>query len=169
MFTRAALTALLCLPFAIPASAASSWPGDAPSIGGAIAATAIGQHCAGTLTPAEIDELAVYQAKAIGEFAQQSGETQEDPAAFIARVARELTATYTGKYRDPAACDATADFEARDMLERVRKVMATGKPVLLETPSSDTPLPAQPALAGEVRVSPVTTKGTRVGHAVRPV
>lgn len=136
----AVLAAILSLPLAATASAASSWPGDAPSIGGAIAATAIGQHCAGTLTPAEIDELAVYQAKAIGEYAHQPGVTNEDPATFIERIARDLTATYSAKYRDAAACDATAAFEARDMLARVRNVMATGKPVLS---------PAQPAVAGE--------------------
>jgi hypothetical protein len=135
--THAALTALLCLPLAIPASASSSWPGDAPSLGGAIAAKVIGQRCAGVLAPAEIGELEAFQSRATAELAERPVTGNEDGKAFTDRLARMLTQTYSDKYRDPAACDANAAGEARDMLQRVRTVMAGGKPVLPDTDDLD--------------------------------
>ena len=42
---------------------------------------------------------------------------------------RRLTETYSEKYRDPKACDAEAAEEAQDTLMKIRKAMATGKPL----------------------------------------
>jgi hypothetical protein len=128
--TRAALTALLSLPLTMPAFATSAWPGDSPSLGGAIAAKVIGQQCAGVLTSLEIGELDTFQSKATAELAQRPGSGNEDGKQFTERLVRMLTQTYSTKYRGPAACDAQATVEARDMLQRVRNVMAGGKPVL---------------------------------------
>ncbi|MDO9383696.1 MAG: hypothetical protein Q7T86_12610 [Hyphomicrobiaceae bacterium] len=136
----AALTALLCLPLAMPASATSAWPGDTPSLGGAIAAKVIGQQCAGVLASAEIGELDAFQTKATAELAQRPGSGNEDGKQFTERLVRMLTQSYSTKYRDPAACDARATAEARDMLQRVRNVMVGGKPVLPD-PNDPTRVP----------------------------
>lgn len=132
-FTRAAALAVLSLPLATSASAASTWPGEAPSIGGAIAARTIAEKCDGFLSAAEMEEIAAYQAKATDEFARRPADAEIDPPALIEHVVRTLTAAYSAKYANPAACDGAAAEEARDMLARIRKVMAGGKSVLADT------------------------------------
>lgn len=126
---RAALTALLCFPLALPASAASSWPGDTPSIGGAIAAKVIGQQCEGVLAPAEIGELDAFLSRALHEFAHRPGIDTAETKKFDDRFVPMLTEDYTIKYRDPAACDAAAADEARDMLRRVRVTMVSNRTI----------------------------------------
>lgn len=126
---RAAALALLCLPLALPASAASSWPGNTPSIGGAIAAKVIGQQCEGVLAPAEIGELDLFLSRALHEFAHRPGTNTADTQKFDDRFVPMLTETYTNQYRNPAACDAAAADEARDMLRRVRVTMVSSRTI----------------------------------------
>lgn len=126
---RATLTALLCLPLALPASAKSSWPGDTPSIGGAIAAKVIGQQCEDVLAAAEIGELDAFLARALREFAHRPGIDTAETKKFDERFVPMLTEDYTKKYRNPAACDAAAAEEARDMLRRVRVTMVSNRSI----------------------------------------
>jgi hypothetical protein len=128
--------ARFCLKLALSGAVASPagayrWPGEEAGPGAAIAARVIGQHCVGLLSASEIGELDAYIAKATSEW-KRKAEAQKNnsyrspsPEAIM----RQLTETYTKKYRDPLACDADAGEEARDMLMRVRKAMASGKPI----------------------------------------
>ncbi len=42
---------------------------------------------------------------------------------------RRLTETYSKKYSDSRACDADAAEEAQDTLQKIRKAMASGRPL----------------------------------------
>jgi hypothetical protein len=115
-----------------PPAMAYKFPGEGPSPAGAIAAKAIGQQCPGILSPAEIEELDAYLAKDASETARIEAEKRKDPAyrPFPNEEFRKnLTEDYEKKYRDPRNCDADAAEEARDMLQRVRKAMASGMPL----------------------------------------
>jgi hypothetical protein len=124
------LALVLCGSVATPASA-YKWPGDNASLGSAIAARVIGQQCAGILSASDISELDAYLAKAASELAKKPDARKHsvDGAPFHTTLMRDLTETYTSKYRDPKARDADAIEETQDTLQKVRKAMATGKPI----------------------------------------
>jgi hypothetical protein len=124
------LMLVLCGSFAAPASA-YKWPGDNASLGSAIAAKVIGQRCAGVLSASDIGEIDAYLAKAASELAKKpdARKYSVDDTPFHETLMRRLTETYTTKYRDPRACDSDAAEEAQDTLQKVRKVMAAGKPL----------------------------------------
>jgi hypothetical protein len=120
---------VLCMTLATPAMA-YKWPGDSPSLGGAISAKVIGKSCPGVLSAAEIAELEAYLARAASEQARENKERAGKDASYrplpFDTFSADLTARYESKFRDPKACDADAAEEARDMLQRVRKTMAGG-------------------------------------------
>jgi hypothetical protein len=113
---------MLCGPL-VASAMAYKWPGDAASLGSAVAAKVIGFECKGVLTAAELGELDAYLTKAADELAQRQTQMGDDgyrspaPAAIV----QVLTEAYTTKYRDPRACDAGATEQARDTLDKVRK------------------------------------------------
>jgi hypothetical protein len=127
---RLGLTLGLCGSVAAPASA-YKWPGDSASLGSAIAAKVIGHQCAGALSASDIGELDAYLAKAVSELAKKPDAMKNNVKGtpFHEVMVRDLTETYTKKYRDPKACDADAAEEAQDTLQKVRKAMSTGKPL----------------------------------------
>jgi hypothetical protein len=131
LYARIALSLLLCLPAAAPATA-RIWEGAGASPGGAIAAKAIGQYCPGVLSRPEIDELDAYLAKDASEQRKKDDEaTQRDsgykPFAFE-EFRRNFAAHMVEKYSNAKNCDADSAEEARDMLQRIRKLLATGSP-----------------------------------------
>ncbi|MEQ1695046.1 MAG: hypothetical protein ABL901_04320 [Hyphomicrobiaceae bacterium] len=109
---------------------AYKFPGDDPAIGGAVAAKIIGQFCSGTLSETESKEIDAYLAKASIEWTKneerQKNKGYSSPSAQD--LIRMLSETYSNKYKSPSACDDGAKEEARDILEKVRKVMAAGGP-----------------------------------------
>jgi hypothetical protein len=111
---------------------AYKWPGRAPAPGGAISAKVIGQNCAGVLSGHEIGEIDAYLGKAGRELDARA----EPGAPNFETFASGLTATYQAKFGDPAACDADAVEEARDMLQRIRLAMVSGAPLY---PAADDP------------------------------
>jgi hypothetical protein len=121
---------VLCGSVAAPASA-YKWPGENAGLGSAIAAKVIGQQCAGLLSASDIREVDAYLAKAARELATKpdAQKNSVNGTSFHEALIRDLTETYTKKYRDPKACDADAAEEAQDTLGKIRKAMATGKPL----------------------------------------
>lgn len=119
---------LLALVAAGPAHA-YKWPGTAPAPGGAIAAKVIGQNCPGVLTAYEMGELDAYLDKAARELDARA----EPGAPPFATFAAALTETYQAESR---ACATDVEEEARDMLQRVRRVMASSAPLY---PAADDP------------------------------
>ena len=115
---------------AAPASA-YKWPGEKASLGSAIAAKVIGQQCVGTLSASDMREIDTYLDKSAEELARKpdARKYSVNGAPFHETVTQRLTETYTKKYSDPAACDADAFEEAQDTLQKVRKAMASGKPL----------------------------------------
>ena len=115
---------------AAPASA-YKWPGENAGLGSAVAAKVIGQQCAGLLSASDIRELDAYLAKSASELAKKPDAMKYsvNGAPFHETLMQRLTETYTKKYSDPKACDADAFEEAQDTLQKVRKAMATGKPL----------------------------------------
>jgi hypothetical protein len=105
---------------------AYKWPGDGASVGSVLSAKIIGQQCQGVLSASEIAELDAYLAKAASEWAADAANAGFSFEKFVSG----LSADYAAKFRDPKACDGDATEEAQDTLQRVRKAMATGKPVL---------------------------------------
>ena len=63
LMSRIIGTALAASLIASP-SYASKFPGNEPSLGGAVATKAIGQHCSGVLAAPEAAEIDAYIAKA---------------------------------------------------------------------------------------------------------
>jgi hypothetical protein len=128
--TRLGLILLLCGCVSTPAFA-YKWPGDKASLGSAIAAKVIGQQCAGVLSASDIGELTLYLAKAAAELASKpdAPKSSADGTPFHEMLMRRLTETYTKKYHDPKACDADATEEAQDTLQKVRKAMASSRPL----------------------------------------
>jgi hypothetical protein len=122
-----------------------TWPGDAPSLGGAIAEKVVGQHCRDVLTPAEITELDAYMARDAEETARKKSDGSAPFPTDLFR--KKLTADLEAKYRDPQNCTGEAALEARSMLRRVQKVMASSEPLHPET--------AKPHV-GEVTIARVT-------------
>ena len=125
--------------FALALAAASSipqfsqaykFPGDDPSLGSAVATKIIGQFCSGTLSQSESAEIDAYIAKATSEW--QKNEERKKNKGYSSLSAQEivriLTQTYSDKYKSTSACDDGATEEARDTLEKVRKLMAAGGP-----------------------------------------
>ena len=127
---RVGLMLVLCGSVATPAPA-YKWPGDNASLGSAIAAKVIGQQCAGMLSASEIGEIDAYLGRAADELARKPDVLKHsaDGTPFHETLMRDLTQTYTAKYRDAKACDADAAEEAQDTLQKVRTAMATGKPL----------------------------------------
>jgi hypothetical protein len=119
------LAFMLWGPILTPATA-YKWPGDGASVGSALSAKIIGQQCQGLLSASEIVELDAFLAKAASEWIADAS----SPSISFERFVSGLSAEYVAKYRDPKACDAEAIEEPQDTLQRVRKAMATGKPVL---------------------------------------
>lgn len=103
--------------------------GASASIGGAISAKSIGRHCSGVLAPSEIAELDTYLAKASKEW--EARRVNKKGLSFD-EIASALAQTYESKYRDLKTCDADATEEARDSLQRIRKAMASGKPLFAD-------------------------------------
>jgi hypothetical protein len=124
------LVALLCGAVASPA-VAYKWPGERASLGSAVAAKVIGQQCAGILSAPDIRVLEAYLAKAASELAKKPDAMKYsvNGVPFHETLMRRLTETYSQKYRDPLACDAETTEEAQDTLQKIRKEMATGKPL----------------------------------------
>lgn len=122
---RIAIACLACTLLAAPALA------DRESVapGAAVAAKVIGQKCAGALTSAEIGELDAYLAKDAGE-SVKAMEAKAKAGGYNGPSMQQLQATLTDslskKYSDPANCNTTTMAQARDMLDRVRRVTATG-------------------------------------------
>jgi hypothetical protein len=132
LYARIALRLFLCLPAVAPATA-RIWEPEGASPGGAIAAKVIGQHCPGVLSQSEIDELDAYLARDASERRKKAEEaTKQDsgykPFAFE-KFRRNFAARMVEKYSNAKNCDAGSAEEARDMLQRIRKFMATGSPV----------------------------------------
>lgn len=116
---------------ALPQSAkAYKFPGEDPAIGGAVAAKIIGQFCSGTLSEPDSKEIDAYLAKASTEWTKneerQKSKGYSSPS--VQDLIRMLSETYSNKYKNSSACDDGAREEARDILEKVRKVMAAGGP-----------------------------------------
>ena len=112
---------------------AGKWPGEGASFGGAIAARVIGQLCPSVLSTSDIAEIDPYITKYLSESValEQKKSKQRDYKPFpLDELLQNLTKTYEAKYRDPQNCDADAAEEARDMLQRVRKAMATSGPLI---------------------------------------
>ncbi len=108
--------------------------GALPSLGGVVDAKVIGQHCSGTLSAPEIAELDAYLVKAGKEWPELEEELKKKlkdyrPISFE-EVVQDLTDTYTRKFRDPKNCGPGATEMAQDMLQRVKKMMASGAAVL---------------------------------------
>jgi hypothetical protein len=127
---RFGLALVLCGSVAAPTSA-YKWPGDSAGLGSAIAAKVIGQQCVGLLSASDIRELDAFLAKSLSELAKKPDAMKYsvNGTPFHETLARRLTETYTNKYRDPMACDADAAEQAQDTIQKVRKAMATGKPL----------------------------------------
>jgi hypothetical protein len=131
LLPRIGLLAALCGATIAPA-AADKWPGDTAGLASAISAKVIGQHCAGLLSASDIREIDAYLAKAARELLAK---TPDAPTGSVDGVPshevlmRELAQRYQTKYGDPTACDADAAEEAQDTLRKVRKAMASGKPL----------------------------------------
>jgi hypothetical protein len=129
-YARLGLMLVLCGSFAVPAMS-YKWPGDGAGPGGAVAAKVIGLQCLAVLSASELGEFDAYLAKFADELAKKT-EAQKDSTyrtPSLETLIKAWTETYTKKYSDPQACDADAAEEACDMLQRVRKAMATGKPL----------------------------------------
>jgi len=110
---------------------AYKFPGDGAPLGGVVATKVIAQSCAGTLTAPEIAELDAFIGKAAAAMDTKDAADEKGrgyKTLNSGELIKALTETYTAKYRDPANCNAGSTEEARDMLERVRKVMAAGGP-----------------------------------------
>jgi hypothetical protein len=82
---------------ASPPAVGYKFPDDNPSPGGAVAAKAIGQQCAGVVSDADIRELDQYLAKAAGELAatQDAQQNRVNGRPFLDVLVGDLTATYT--------------------------------------------------------------------------
>jgi hypothetical protein len=82
---------------ASPAAIGYKFPEDNPSPGGAVAAKAIGQQCAGVVSDADIRELNRYLAEAAGELAATPDVQQNrvNGRPFPDVLVGDLTATYT--------------------------------------------------------------------------
>ena len=81
----------------------------------------------------DIAEIDPYITKYLSESValEQQKSKQRDYKPFpLDELLQNLTKTYEAKYRDPQNCDADAAEEARDMLQRVRKAMATSGPLI---------------------------------------
>ena len=109
---------VVCLS-ATPATA-DKWPADGASPGGVVWTKVIGQKCPGVLTASEMVELDAYLAKAGSEWV---GDPVLAGMSFD-RFVTELSARYADDY--PQRCGEDAEG-ARDMLQRVRAVMPTGR------------------------------------------
>jgi hypothetical protein len=81
-------------------------------------AKVIGQKCAGVFAASEMAEFDAYLTQAA---------TEMRPGFDFAKFVTSLSADYARNYPDRCDADAT---EARDILQGVRKVMASGKPLL---------------------------------------
>jgi hypothetical protein len=112
-------------------AAAYKWPGENAALGSAIAAKVIGKQCVGTLSASDMREIDAYLEKSADELARKPDARKYavNGVPFHETVTQRLTETYTKKYSDPAACDADAFEEAQDTLQKVRKAMASGKPL----------------------------------------
>jgi hypothetical protein len=128
-FSQYAVASVLLMSLAGPAMA-YKWPGEGPSIGGAISAKAIGKHCNGVLSATEVAEFDAFLTKAAADYAAVEQEKAAKKLGYIPLSLETITAglskDYDNKYRDGQACDTDASEEARDMLKRVRKMMAAG-------------------------------------------
>jgi hypothetical protein len=124
-----AAASILFLSLAGPAMA-YKWPGDGPSIGGAVAAKSIGRHCKGVLTGADMAEIETFLSKAAADYAAVEKERAASRHGYKPRsldsILAALATSYDGKYGDGGACGGSAAEEARDMLARIRKMMAAG-------------------------------------------
>jgi hypothetical protein len=98
----------------------AKWPGDRASPGGALAAKAIGQECR-VFNASEIAELDAYLTRARQEM------TRTQPSFDYDKFSAKLSADYAAKYNDPKACTSDATEEAKDLLDRVRTAMKTGR------------------------------------------
>jgi hypothetical protein len=103
---------------------ANSWgpSGQRPVPGSVVWARVIGQKCAGVFSTSEMAEFDAYLAQAAAEMAADPKEAGFDFPKFVSA----LSADYAQDY--PSRCDADAT-EARDILQGVKKVMASGKPL----------------------------------------
>ena len=112
------------------------YEGQGASPGGVIAAKAIGKYCSGSLSASEIGELDAYLAKAAkewleGEEAKKQKNKDYQPLSFEKKFVDPVTDVFAKKYSDPKNCGAGATEAARDMVQRVRGVMASGAPALI--------------------------------------
>jgi hypothetical protein len=102
---------------------ANHWRPDDVVPGSVVWAKVVGEECPGVLSASEIAELDAYLAKAAAEW---EGDPKS-PGFSFKKFATDLAGTYAGSYPKECAGDAA---EARDILQRARKAMATGKPLL---------------------------------------
>ena len=98
---------------------AEKWPGEDAPPGGAIAAKVIGQSCSGSLDKREIAELEDYIAQRRAEF--MAGDSDQQHLAKY--LFPQLDRAYQSDYSDPSRCTADTTEMARDMLQRVRRIM----------------------------------------------
>jgi hypothetical protein len=118
--SRAGLFIALVTTSLIATPSMAKWPGDGASPGGALAAKAIGQECR-VFNASELAELDAYLTRARQEMARTQPNFDYD------KFSTKLSADYAAKYNDPNACTADATEEARDLLERVRTAIKTGR------------------------------------------
>lgn len=124
-------TALAAALLSAPPAHAYKFPGEEATIGSALAAKVIGQHCANYLTAPEATEIDAYIAKASVEMDKKDAVDEKGrgyKTLSSGELVKALTQTYATKYRDPANCNVDSKEEARDTLEKVRKSMAAGGP-----------------------------------------
>jgi hypothetical protein len=124
----ALLAVLWALRFA-PALA-QKWPRDDASVGSVVWARVVGQECQGVLSPYEIGQLDAYLARAAAEWKSRPDLADQSFDTFV----KGLAAGYAKDY--PSAC-RDDEVEARDILQRVRRALASGKPLLPEDPPDD--------------------------------
>lgn len=116
-FRTLSIAVLVSLAPAFSVAAAETALGAHTPVGGALAATIIGETCPGALTSAEVSEIRNYLDHIV---AIEKAKSPEDKA-LMDRLMPELEADY----RSNRTCGVGDDELAKDMLLRVRKEVET--------------------------------------------
>jgi hypothetical protein len=119
--------AAACLSLAVAAGIthahAYTWPGTTPSLGGVIAAKAIGEICPGILAPRDIAALDGFMTRYSREIRRHRPSEHDVLSTFIPA----FTKSMRERRLEPGACGASDQEQARDMLKRVRAVHHDGR------------------------------------------
>ena len=102
---------------------ANQWPPGEVVPGKVVWAKVVGEECSGVLTASEIAEFDAYLAKAAAEW----GGNPANAGISFKKLMADMATDYASDYPKDCAADAA---EARDILQAVRKAMASGKPLL---------------------------------------